>query len=182
MSNNTDKWAYFYKNRVNSKYQSYFEKRYKPFLKAILDYTPSSIIEEGIGIGSVSKYFIHNSHIICLGYDINEQVLELASKNLDSTALLWKDNILQPESYPKTKIDLAVTHGVLEHFSDLEILSIFERYKRTKQNNIHYVPLDKYQHPSFGDERLLPYQYWLELVKPKDYLLFNDNHDLILIN
>ena len=48
-------------------------------------------------------------------------------------------------------------------------------------NSIHYVPLDKYEKPSFGDERLLPYKYWLDLVTPKCWMLFNDDHDLMFI-
>ena len=49
-----------------------------------------------------------------------------------------------------------------------------ERYP----NSIHYVPLDKYEVPSYGDERLLPYEFWLDMLKPKEWALFNDGHDL----
>ena len=72
---------------------------------------------------------------------------------------------------------LKVTHGVLEHFSDSQIQNICERCG----NSIHYVPLDKYKTPSFGDERLLPYEYWLELTTPVSWMLFNDDHDLMFI-
>lgn len=176
-----NQWEKFYKARINSTYQTYFEKRYKEFLDLITGSFPKTTIEEGIGIGSVSKYLLNNTEVVCYGYDISEEILDLTRQNLGGRAFLWKDNILQP-SIPQKSCDIAVTHGVLEHFSDLQILSIFERYKVNKVPNIHYMPLDKYHKPSFGDERLMPYIYWLDLIKPKDYLLINDKHDLILIN
>ena len=44
----------------------------------------------------------------------------------------------------------------------------------------HYVPTSQYTSPSFGDERLLPIDYWITLVKPDYYLLDNDGKDLYM--
>jgi hypothetical protein len=78
------------------------------------------------------------------------------------------------------KVDIVVTHGVLEHFTDKNIHKILKRYSDAGQKSVHYVPLDGYKTPSFGDERLLPYQYWIEQFKPTDYLVKN-REDLIMI-
>ena len=49
-----DKWYEFYKDRVNSGYQAYFEKRYNPFLYLVMS-DNRHVVDAGAGIGSVSK-------------------------------------------------------------------------------------------------------------------------------
>lgn len=100
-------------------------------------------------------------------------MVNLANQNTQSDN--FKTGCIFKESIPQTA--LKVTHGVLEHFSDHQIIDIIERCS----NSVHYVPLDKWITPSFGDERLLPYQYWIDLVTPKSYILFNDDKDLAFI-
>ena len=172
-------WSEFYRKRVNSSYQDYFNRRYKELIDLINAETPVTVREEGVGIGSVSKALgpaVENLY----GFDLCEDMLELCARN-NPEINLYRDDILKPivnDHQP----DIIVTHGVLEHFSDFHIGKIFSRYRKEKVKNIHYVPTDGYEKPSFGDERLLPYQYWLLKFKPKDHLLFNDDRDLLLIN
>lgn len=169
----TEKWKEFYENRINSSYQNYFEKRYEEFIRQIYALSQSNtIMELGCGIGSVSKA-VQKHGKTSFGFDISESMVELANKNLHDNRFNV-GNIFETD-FPKRY--LKVSHGVLEHFSDTQIVSITERC----QNSIHYVPLDKYVTPSFGDERLLPYEYWLDLVHPKAYFLFNNDHDLAFI-
>ena len=162
-------WTSFYEKRVNTSYQDYFEERYKDFLEFILMQKERIIIEMGCGIGSVSKY-LKKHDICCLGFDLSMEMVELANKNLNSNAF-YQDDIFTSKA---NKNRLKVTHGVLEHFEDDKILEICFLHP----NSIHYVPLDKYETPSFGDERLLPVEHWLNLVQPKEYFIFNNNYDL----
>lgn len=163
-------WYTFYANRVNSGYQAYFEKQYEPFLDIINQLkTDEGIFELGCGIGSVSKAIGGKFR----GIDNDCMMVKLANQNTQSFNF-YQDCIFEID-IPKTM--LKVTHGVLEHFQDDQITDIIERCT----NSIHYVPLDKWETPSFGDERLLPYQYWLDLTTPKSYILFNDDKDLAFI-
>lgn len=171
-------WKDFYEARINSTYQDYFEKRYEIMLDVIKDLKPQYILEEGIGIGSISKA-LNKKDIFSYGFDNNLDMLNLCQKN-NPKLYVFNDCIIVPKD--KYYNDLIVTHGVLEHFNDNQIKTIFKRYKENYNRNIHYVPLDGYEKPSFGDERLLSYKYWLNLVKPKNYILFNNNCDLLLIN
>lgn len=176
-------WKQFYKDRVNSGYQTYFNERYKPMIDLIKDINPKYIREEGIGIGSVSKSLV-DTEIVCYGFDNNWDMLGLCQRN-NAKLLVYEDCILRPKikyDFEESQGQLVVTHGVLEHFTDSEILGIKLRYMSARQKRVHYVPLDKYKQQSFGDERLLSKEHWLSLLKPKDYILFNDNHDLLLIN
>lgn len=161
-------WAEFYKSRVNSeRYFNHFNKKYKPFLEMILSTGDNFIFEAGCGIGSVSKAL--QEHLITsTGIDLDEEIVKLANENLGS------DRFQQHDIFKMTTYVLTVTHGVLEHFSDEDILKILSRYP----NSVHYVPLDKYENPSYGDERLLSVEYWLELVKPVEHIIFNDGYDL----
>jgi hypothetical protein len=183
MQPTTQNWHTFYKSRINSSYQQYFEQRYKPLIDTILKQAPLFVREEGIGIGSVSKALRPHIPGICYGYDNSQEMVNLCLAN-NPGMLAFKDCIISPETgkYNFLNRDLIVTHGVLEHFEDWQITKIFDRYRRHGNPNIHYVPTDQYSEPSFGDERLMPVDFWLDLVKPYKYQLFNDNKDLLLIN
>ena len=153
MENN---WHSFYANRINSGYQRYFEFRYHPFLNCILHKNPKRVVEVGCGIGSVSK-FLRQYNIDCLGFDITENMVLLANKNVNKQIFFTADALNSDIASVLNDCGLAVTHGVLEHFEDHDILKILFNYP----NSVHYVPLNGYSSPSFGDERLLP----LESVK-----------------
>jgi hypothetical protein len=129
-------------------------------------------MELGCGIGSISKAVAKHGKS-SYGFDISSDMVELANRNVGDNRF-YIENIFTAELPSDI---LKVSHGVLEHFTDEQILSVTKRCN----NSIHYVPLDKYKTPSFGDERLLPYQYWLDLVQPKAYFLFNKDHDLAFI-
>jgi len=163
------KWSDFYKNRVNSTYQIYFEERYKEFLHAIVKCKPDRIREIGCGIASISKYFSRYG-LICQGVDKNYEMIKLAYKNCPKGTFMRMD-ILNEKNKAK---EFTISHGVLEHFTDEQIESVLKRFP----NSIHYVPLNKYEGDgAFGDERLLPKEYWVERFKIKEEFTFNDGYD-----
>src|SRR5688572_4000375 len=120
-------WKEFYKNRVNSTYQEYFETRYKPMLNEIIKLQPKVVMEEGCGIASISKYLI-KKNVECFGFDIDLSMVDLAKCNTGYDRYFVGD-ILADANTSKS-IDLIITHGVLEHFTDEQIKSIFNRYER----------------------------------------------------
>lgn len=171
-------WKEFYKNRINNSYQNYFEIRYKSFLNKIIELNPLYCLEEGCGIASISKYLFNNK-INSSGFDIDLDMVHMSQANNEFNNNFYQDDILNPADLTVYRqSELQITHGVLEHFSNKDLLTIFSRYKKDNKSSIHYVPLNKYKIPSFGDERLLPYEYWLEISKCTEYQLFNDNYDL----
>lgn len=182
-------WNEFYSQRINSTYQDYFEKKYAPFLKMIVDEYDKSksefikysgVLDEGCGIGSIGKYLTKTGvNIPYMGYDIDWDMINLSMQNVKGRSF-YQDNILNPSVIIHYNY-IRVTHGVLEHFTDEEIHKIFTRYSEGGLTSIHYVPLDKYKVPSFGDERLLIPEKWLLLAKPFGDLeatIFNDGFDL----
>lgn len=167
------KWSQFYVTRINSSYQDYFEERYEPILKLLVN--SKTVIEEGVGIGSISKY-LRKQNIRTVGVDKCPDMVKLCKRNNPGMDVFCADifSTVIPGS-------VVVTHGVLEHFQDDKITKLLEKYERMGQKSIHYVPTNGYDKPSFGDERLLSPQYWLDTFKPSNHILFNENKDLILI-
>ncbi len=169
----TNEWYNFYKKRINSGYQRYFEFKYHPFLSLILEQKPKQIYETGCGIGSVSK-FIKQYNIGCLGFDIDKDVVDLANENLGTITFFQGDIFDYNLSPMKSNPILPVSHGVLEHFTDEQILKVLELYPYS----IHYVPLEGYKTPSYGDERLLSKKFWDDLCQPEVSFTFNNGLDL----
>lgn len=167
-----------YRSRINSTYQEYFEKRYHPFLLECVKHP--YIKEEGIGIGSVSKA-MRKHGIRCYGSDISEEMLNLCRDN-NPGILCFQEDILNREKLTISAETVVVTHGVLEHFTDDQIYHVLDQYDDSLINmSIHYVPTDKYSSPSIGDERLLPWAYWVETFHPDKIIQFNNQHDLVMV-
>lgn len=164
-------WYKFYEKRINSSYQEYFENRYFPFLQETLRLAyGAEAIDAGCGIGSVSKY-LSKYQVSVAGFDICPDMVELARRNVPNKMFFEND-------LTTFKSDrLVVTHGVLEHFEDDIIHQILDN----NPNSIHYVPLEGYEAPSFGDERLLPKEFWLDTFKPTSHGTFNNGLDLYFV-
>ena len=139
--------------------------------------------EEGCGIGNVSKahyLFGENKAKYYLLTDIDNTMLMLAYKNLEGipNKTFVNENILDECVYEKDT--LVITHGVLEHFSDENIAKIMAKYNNDRVKfHGHYVPLDGYLKPSFGDERLLSAMDWIHKINPSSIEMMN-NEDLFM--
>lgn len=172
------KWSEFYEDRCNASYLQHVMDRYKPFLDEILFHDPRLILEEGCGVGTVSKALMTISpEIQPIISDICPDQIALAYAN---TGLVPIQTCIVDGGNAPRDADMVIGHGVLEHFPDREIETILNRQWNIAPRVIHYVPINKYLTPSFGDERLLPVEYWLGF-QPTRHFTFNDGHDLCLI-
>ncbi len=176
--NNQSSWFEFYHNRVGSaEYLQHFRRKYSLFLSIIKSFSVCGMIkEEGIGIGTVSKLLGGSIY----GSDICDRMLELCRAN-NPNINVWKEDIRDfNKRYLKGTFAVA-THGVLEHFQDRDIFKILNSYHNNVKFSVHYVPTILYEKPSFGDERLLPTEYWIHTFKPFYHLHENEGKDLYLI-
>lgn len=127
-----DKWAEFYKGRIGDGYANYCAERYKPFLLEIVKDLPrnATLREEGCGIGTISKIlmwaFVNNIAL----FDNSRDMYFLALENLRefhrSHGHTLRVNDIFNDQEP---IDVAFSHGVLEHFSDDYIHAILLRQR-----------------------------------------------------
>lgn len=179
-------WAEYYQNRVNSpEYIVYFVKKYRPFLTKIVELMPDRIhgvAEFGCGIATTSKILRHR-YTQLYGYDICDEMIQLALENVghDHNLLIHKWDITKKFPQPR-RYDLIHSHGVLEHFSDVEIETIFYHQTSYTDHIVHYVPSIGYDKPSFGDERLMPLEKWKEILSAWNVELeyFNQKQDLLI--
>ena len=121
--------------------------------------------------------------------DLDSEMLDLCR---DNTRFMYSGRYLEkvPRFYTRENIlekkffepgTMVVTHGVLEHFSDPDITRILSTYEDSYVSfQAHYVPTSGYREPSFGNERLLPVDYWCSLVKPDYYIVDNGGLDLYM--
>lgn len=169
-------WADFYRDRVdNPKYEAYFQDKYHDYLLSVSCLAPyPTKVELGCGTALTTKLMEYKG---VFGIDSSVEMLRFAKIN-SPTIIPIKMNILKFRPYAPMAI---YSHGVLEHFSDLEIRCLIAKCKRAKCKMVHYVPTDKYLIPSFGDERLMSKAKWLKLTRPTGYIESNSKQDLTLI-
>lgn len=183
------KWSQFYNGRNCDSYRKYFEVKYRKFIDMIVDkasgYEIPFIHEVACGMGNTTRFIANNPMMnksVLSASDNDPEMLIMAAQNLfncgvDNIALMKEDAFSigsNGESY-----DIIHSHGFIEHFTDDEILTLINAQLACCEHAIHYVPGDKYKEPSFGDERLLSVEKWMEL-NPTDIIEFNEGFDIIL--
>lgn len=172
-------WYTFYEKRVNSnEYLDHFMHKYGYFLTYIDSEINKNIYKHiiyiGAGIGTAYKaHRIRNATTNkpkWLFIEKDMEMIKLLQKNIHSFPLKYRnehvyklDALLIAKNNIKFKDSLCITFGLLEHFSDEDIHKLMS----IMPNSVHYVPLGGlkgYKTPSFGDERLLNFSKWHDLL------------------
>lgn len=172
-------WSDFYAGRVGKGYADYCKKRYGSFLKHLLRCDKDMTMrEEGCGIGTISRILLENNFYNLELFDLDPEQIALAKTNTHNAVPVYEGNILMYHQ----PVDVIFSHGVIEHFTDSQIICILNRQIAVANHMvIHYVPTDGYDSPTFGDERLMPVHWWVNKFKPTKHHTFNDGKDLVLI-
>ncbi len=174
-----DAWTDYYQNRINNPlYETKFRQRYFPFLSLVEGTVKPgmNVLESGCGTGLVTKQLNIDANISC--FDYSPGMLRLSEINLQKKIKRSQFDIRERlgETY-----DVIYSHGVLEHFQDDELKQIVENQKQKSKTMIHYVPSYKYGAGSFGDERLMTKEQWMEICDPEKIIDFNNGFDYILV-
>ena len=177
-------WHEVYLHRMGDGYYKYFTDRYLPFLKEVYDLLKNDVPSDGLvaeigcGMGNTTRFINElNCENPLMLIDNSAEMLMMAMLNVgeNSSAVYHYNDLMKAIENNYAMIH---SHGVLEHFSDEDIEKIINC---NTEIQIHYVPTDKYDEPSRGDERLLSVEKWVELTKPTRIMTFNDGKDLIII-
>jgi precorrin-6B methylase 2 len=189
-------WYDFYSDRMNDRYLEHVKTKYDVFISLVADSIPASgvAVEAGCGAGNVSRILCErrpdvNFHFL----DNDVQMIGLTKKNLSQLGypnyrVQYKDidpdaydSLLSDTIYPPGA-DVIYAHGVIEHYSDERIRRIIAaQVAAAKVAVVHYVPSYKYVTPSFGDERLMTKEQWIEVASPDTIYYFNDEYDYALM-
>lgn len=145
-------------------------KKKKVYLDAIEKYSKNKkIIECGCGTGKISTYFQNKGYSVT-AVDIDDEILHLA-KNIvkkSSFSEMPKFEIMSILNlqYKNKSFDVAFSNGVLEHFTDDEIIKILMEEMRIADIVIFGVPSKYFNDDEFmhGDERYLTREEWRTLI------------------
>jgi len=182
-------WYERYVLRMNEQYRKHLREYYNSFfvqLFILIDILKvQSIGEYGCGAGNCTRILYDNWNITNATWyllDLDNRMLDLAKQNTVHmrSAYFFQHNILD-DFLRIGEMDMIFSHGVLEHFADKDIHRILDLQLHRAKTVVHYVPTFGYDKPSFGDERLLPAEYWHKTFKPTDTYEFNNGKDIVMI-
>jgi SAM-dependent methyltransferase len=152
--------------------------RHSRFIESILADQPKRLLEVGTGSGTMPVF------ISSLGYDVtsidnDEAVLSVASKTSEafrgSAHYELADAFNLP--YEDGDFDVAFSQGLMEHFSDDEIVRMLEEQLRVARAAVFSVPNNFYGQKDVGNERLLTKERWEQLVVGFHVVKSENYHD-----
>ena len=174
----TKNWASFYSKSFDLEFLIRNTYVHLEMFKSIYDQHPRKLLEVGVGSGSMSIFWSYlGLKLFALDNDL--KVLEKAkqlSKSLngnvnfvygDAFKLPFKDNFF----------DVIFHQGLLEHFSDEEIIRLLNEQLKVGKAVVFSVPNNFYKEKDFGNERLLTKDYWDKLLKQNFNLIESKNYN-----
>lgn len=174
LMNSPRMWAEIYAREIEMAggYEEYLRikvQEKKPLLQRIVRYTRphGRILEAGCGTGVLSSY-LSNCGFRAIAIDIDEEMLEIArriSENCSCRPTFERRNLFALD-YPPDFFDVVFSHGVLEHFSDEDIITILNTELYISQTVIISIPSNYFREEDrmFGDERFLSCARWERLI------------------
>lgn len=137
----------------------------------------SRILEVGAGTGAIGALLIKYGYdVTAIDKDPNmvkilEKTFRLFNR-VDNTHLIDAKDIIS--KFGSNSFDCVISHGMLEHYLDNEIINFLKMQLFVAPLVIFVVPIDsmsrEYRAKGFGDERYLSTQYWKELIE-KDFFI-----------
>lgn len=169
------KWYQLYINEIQKKgsLENYVRNKInnKSVLISLINkYSHNNkIIECGSGTGVLSTYLAANGYDV-LGLDIDPDMLKLSEKisneyTSDNKPKFENKSIFELGNV--NEFDVSFSNGVLEHFSDEEIIDTLKQQMNIADYVIFSIPTTYFdmEEAMYGNERYLPFSYWRGLVK-----------------
>lgn len=123
------------------------------------------ILEVGTGTG-VLAWPLAQAGISVTSLDNDREILTMAGDNCKllgaNIELVYGDGFNLP--YPDNSFALAYSHGLLEHFSDEDIIKLINEQLRVAPICVVGVPLKGCRGAAFGNERWLTAEEWENII------------------
>ena len=168
-------WYELYVDEINKKgtimdYVNDKIKYKKPLIGLIKKYSPNKkIIEAGSGTGVLSTY-LASIGFDSLAIDINKEILNLSKKIADEYGAnnkpVFKMDSIFKLDYKKNTFDVSFSNGVLEHFSNKEIIKTLKKQLEIAKIVIVGIPTKYFDDSEamYGDERFLKIKFWRNII------------------
>lgn len=169
------KWYELYKIDIEEfekpdEYFKYKLKYKKKFIKKIMKYAKNKkVLEAGCGTGLMAGY-LQKQGLDVTALDLSQTVLDYAKEIATNSKVIKpcryeQGNILDLK-YKNNTFDVSYSNGVLEHFSDEEIINILKQQMRISKYVIFGIPSTYFNmnEKMLGNERGLTLKEWKKLI------------------
>lgn len=145
-------------------------KNKKILINLIKKYSKKNkLIESGSGTGVLSTYMASLGYDVT-GIDIDEDILKLSKKitknyNSKNKPNFQKKSIFELD-YRENTFDVSFSNGVLEHFTDEQIIDTLKQQMKIAKVVIFGIPTKYFnqEEAMYGDERYMSYKFWRNLI------------------
>ena len=181
------KWVNLYSNHIDNDFKNwddYFKtkiKLKKSFLKYVIKYaekTKKPILECGCGTGKTSIY-LANIGLKSYAMDIEK---EMVCQTLKKYKEMGEKGFLKVingdiKNIPFENKFFSVTHssGVMEHFSDNDIVKIINEQLRVSDFCIFSVPTSYFEKKMLGNERFMTRKEWRAIINNSNGIIIKES-------
>lgn len=179
------KWSKLYEEEIKeTDVKSYIEEKLRTkgtIIKLINKYAKNNrVMEVGSGTGILSlKISTMGNEVIAL--DSDADMIDLSKKyflqEFDNPNITYINKDIR-EYKSKKRLDVIYSIGILEHYSDEEIIELLNKQLELADYVIFGIPT-KYFDPKkkmYGNERYLNIRYWRKLIKKSNGKLIEEGH------
>lgn len=143
----------------------------KNLINLIKKYSPNKkVIESGCGTGILSTYLASLDYNVT-AIDIDKEILGLSKKiakeyGAKNTPKFKQDSILEL-NFKEKEFDVSFSNGVLEHFSDNDIILTIKKQLCIAETVIVGIPTKYFNDDEamYGDERFKSIKFWRNIIK-----------------
>lgn len=177
------KWNYLYKEHIRKDFENWDQYYYvkmklkKRFLKQVIKCSRDGkpILECGCGTGKTTM-FLSFIGIECYAIDLEKEMVDSAKKRFKKYGC--KSKIIQGDikKMPFDNKFFSVTHssGVLEHYSDEEIIIMINEQLRVSDYCIFSIPTSYFEKKMLGNERFLSRKKWREIINKSNGMIIKE--------
>ena len=129
----------------------------------------NKLIEAGSGTGVLSTYMASLGYDV-IGIDIDKDILNLSKKIAKSynskNKPTFKNKSIFELNYKKNNFDVSFSNGVLEHFTNEQIIETLKQQMKISKIVIFGIPTKYFNQKEamYGDERYMSYKFWRKLI------------------
>ncbi len=180
------KWNTLYRNYINknfSDWDEYFNIKMKlkrKFIKQVLKYSVSGkpVLECGCGTGKTS-ILLSSYGITTYATDIEKEMVKETKKKSKE---MYPENLVNVfegdiRTIPYENKFFSVSHssGVLEHYSDEEIVNLINEQLRVSDYCVFSVPTKYFEKKMLGNERFLSRKEWKNIISKSNAKIIKES-------